>query len=103
MSRLQFIPEFLMSGNGLQRLRDILYRLEGFINFKVWYNINTTEHLVCIGVTLRTHPLKRRCDINVGRSEETRNVAQYTSRRTEGAEDAVVGNQHIPAEDKIGY
>jgi len=40
--------------------------------------------------------------MNVGRSEETRNVVQYTSRPTEAAEDALVGNQPIPAEGKIG-
>jgi hypothetical protein len=102
MSRLQFIPEILMTGNGIQRLRDIMYRLEDFISFKVQYNIITTEHLVCVGVTLRAHPLKRRCNINVGRYEVTSHVVQYTTRPTEAAEDAVVGNQPIPAEDKIG-
>jgi len=56
MSRLQFIPEVLMTGNGIQRLRDIMYRLEGFISFPVWYITATTEHLVCIGVTFEpTH------------------------------------------------
>jgi hypothetical protein len=99
---MHFIPEVLMRGNGIQHLRGVMYRLEGFISFKVEYSITTTEHLVYIGVTLRAHSLKRRCDINVGRSEDIKNVVQYTSRPTEAAEGAVVGNQPIPAEDKIG-
>jgi len=33
MKRLQFIPEVLLTGNGFQRLRDIVYRLEGFYKF----------------------------------------------------------------------
>jgi transcriptional regulator of aromatic amino acid metabolism len=41
--------------------------------------------------------------MNVRRSEETWNIIQCTSIPTKAAEDAVVGNQPNPAEDKIGF
>jgi hypothetical protein len=39
MSRLQCIPEVLKTGNGIQRLRDVMCR----VSFEVQYNITTTD------------------------------------------------------------